>query len=257
MSDRVPGWSLAWSDEFDGGAGARPDPATWTMQTGAGGWGNGELQYYTDSGENAFLDGAGNLAIVVRQPEPGSRDERYGGSPYTSARLITKDRVPLRYGLVEARIQIPDGRGIWPAFWLLGQDIDEAGWPQCGEIDIMEILGRDPAVAHATVHGPGYSGARGIHAAHRAPASLADGFHVYAIVWEPGGIRWYLDGQQYAAVVPGDLPWRKTWVFDHDFFVVLNVAAGGTWPGYPDRSVTFPRTMLVDYIRYYRPRAAG
>jgi beta-glucanase (GH16 family) len=155
----VPGWSLAWSEEFDGDAGSPPDPGTWRMETGNGGWGNEELQYYTDSGENAFLDGGGNLAIVVRRPELAVREDRYGGCGFTSARVISKGRVTLRYGLVEARIQIPDGRGIWPAFWMLGQDIDEKGWPQCGEVDIMEILGQDPAVLHATVHGPGYSGA--------------------------------------------------------------------------------------------------
>jgi beta-glucanase (GH16 family) len=257
MSDRMPGWSLAWSDEFDGEAGSPPDPATWQMQTGAGGWGNEELQYYTDSGENAFLDGAGHLAIVARRLDPGMADSGYGEAGYTSARLISKDRVPLRYGLVEARIQIPAGRGIWPAFWMLGQDIDSAGWPQCGEIDVMEILGHDPATAHATVHGPGYSGARGIHASHRARTSLADGFHVYSVAWEPGGIRWYLDGQQYACVTPGDVPRRKAWVFDHDFFVVINVAVGGTWPGNPDSSLTFPRTMLIDYIRHFAASAPG
>jgi beta-glucanase (GH16 family) len=151
----VPGWSLAWSEEFDGDAGSTPDPGTWRMETGNGGWGDEELQYYTDSGENAFLDGGGNLAIVVRQPEPAVREDRYGGCGFTSARVISKGRMALRYGLVEARIRIPEGRGIWPAFWMLGQDIDEKGWPQCGEVDIMEILGQDPAVLHATVHGPG------------------------------------------------------------------------------------------------------
>jgi beta-glucanase (GH16 family) len=256
MSERGPGWTLAWSDEFGGEKGSPPDPATWRMETGDGGWGNGELQYYTGDGGNAFLDGSGHLAIVARRPEPGSRDKRHGGSRYTSARLTSKDRVPLRYGLVEARIQVPAGRGIWPGFWLLGQDFDTVGWPRCGEIDIMEILGHEPEVLHATAHGPGYSGAGGIHASHRARTSLAGGFHVYALAWEPGRIRWYLDGQMYAEVTPRDLS-RKTWVFDHDFFLVVNVAVGGTWPGNPDRSLSFPRTMLVDYIRHYTAPASG
>jgi len=203
MGGDVPGWSLAWSEEFEGDAGSPPDPRVWRLETGAGGWGNEELQYYTDTGDNAYLDGDSHLAIVVRKPEPGLRDDRYGGCSYTSARLSTKDRVSLRYGLVQARIQVPDGRGVWPAFWMLGQDIDEAGWPQCGEIDIMEILGHDPAVLHATVHGPGYSGAGGIHASHHARASLADGFHVYSVIWEPGRIRWYLDDHLYAEAAPG------------------------------------------------------
>ena len=256
MSDGVPGWSLAWADEFDGEAGSPPDPGTWRMQTGGGGWGNEELQYYTDGTENASLDGDGNLAIVVRQPDPVAREDRYGEYAYTSARVISKDRVAVRYGLVEARIQVPDGRGIWPAFWLLGQDFDAAGWPRCGEIDIMEILGHDPAVVHAAVHGPGYSGAAGISASQRARASLAGGFHVYSIAWEPGRIRWYLDGHPYAAVTPRDLRGRR-WVFDHDFYLLINVAAGGNWPGNPDPALTFPRTMLIDYVRHYTAPAPG
>jgi beta-glucanase (GH16 family) len=246
MDDGVRGWSLAWSEEFDGDPGAPADPRIWQMETGAGGWGNEELQYYTDGSENVFLDGAGHLAIVVRQPDPKLRDGRYSGCAYTSARLISKDRVALRYGLVKARIQVPDGRGIWPAFWMLGQDIDSAGWPQCGEIDVMEVLGQDPAV----VHGPGYSGAAGVTASHRAGVSLAAGFHVYCVAWEPSRIRWYLDDQLYATVVPGDLRGRP-WVFDHDCYLLINVAVGGTFPGNPDSTVTFPRTMLIDYIRHY------
>ncbi len=250
MSDRVPGWSLAWSEEFDGAAGGLADPRTWRMETGGGGWGNGELQCYTGGSENAFLDGASNLAIVVGRPEPGLRHDRYGGCGYTSARLISKDRVSLRYGLVRARIRVPDGRGIWPAFWMLGQDIDRAGWPRCGEIDVMEILGHDPAVVHATVHGPGYCGSAGVTASHRAPASLAAAFHVYSLAWEPGRIRWYLDDQMYATVTPDNLRGRP-WVFGHDFYLLINVAVGGTFPGNPDTSLTFPRTMLIDYIRHY------
>jgi beta-glucanase (GH16 family) len=256
MGDRVPGWSLAWSDEFDGDAGSPPDPGTWRMETGGGGWGNGELQYYTGDTANASLDGSGNLAIVARQPDPVARADRYGGYSYTSARVISQDRLALRYGLVEARIKVPDGQGIWPAFWLLGQDFDGTGWPGCGEIDVMEILGHDPAVVHAAVHGPGYSGAAGISASHRARASLAGDFHVYSIAWEPGRIRWYLDGQQYAAATPRNVR-RRPWVFDHDFFLLLNVAVGGNWPGNPDSSVTFPRTMLIDYVRHYTPPAPG
>lgn len=242
--------SLVWSDEFDGPAGAPPDPGAWRMQTGGGGWGNEELQYYTDGTGNASLDGAGHLAIVARRADPPAREDRYGGYGFTSARLNSKDRVAFRYGLVEARIRIPQGRGIWPAFWMLGSDIDEVGWPRCGEIDVMEVLGQEPAVLHGAAHGPGYTAAAGFSTAHRARASLADDFHVYSIAWEPGRIRWYLDGMPYATVTPADLR-GKPWVFDHDFFLLLNVAVGGTWPGRPDRSVTFPQTMLVDYVRLY------
>jgi beta-glucanase (GH16 family) len=245
------GWSLRWSDEFDGPAGSPVDSGTWEAETGGHGWGNEELQYYTGGAENASLDGAGNLAIVVRRVDRDLR-ERYGGCEYTSARLISKDRVAFTYGLVRARIQLPRGRGIWPAFWLLGQNIDEVAWPQCGEIDIVENFGKDPAVVHGTVHGPGYSGGAGITGSHHAGASLADDFHVYSVDWEPGRIRWYVDENVYATVTPEDLN-GKPWVFDHDFFLLLNVAVGGTLPGAPDSSVSYPQTMLVDYVRIYAP----
>jgi beta-glucanase (GH16 family) len=232
----LAGYTLAWSDEFDGPAGSPPDPSAWRPQTGGHGWGNAELQYYTGGTENACLDGDGHLAITVRRLEPGVR-HRYGGCEYSSARLTSKDHVTLRYGAVQARMRLPGGRGIWPAFWMLGQDIDQVGWPRCGEIDVMENFGRDPALVHGAVHGPGYTGGAGISANHRAAASLADGFHVYSVAWEPGRIRWYLDG--------------RPWAFDHDFFLLLNVAVGGTAAPVPDGSVSFPRQMLVDYVRVY------
>jgi beta-glucanase (GH16 family) len=245
------GWTLVWSDEFDGAAGSRVDAATWRPEVGGHGWGNAELQYYTDSVENAALDGAGNLAIVARQIEPHLRDRLYCGCPYTSARLISKDRFAFSYGLVQARIRVPPGRGLWPAFWMLGQNIDHVGWPQCGEIDVMENFGKDPTVVHGTVHGPGYSGAAGVTASYDAGANLADGFRVYAVVWDATTIRWYLDDQLYATVTPGDLG-GNAWVFDHEFFLLLNLAVGGTFSVTPDSSVAFPQAMLVDYIRVYR-----
>ena len=158
MNDRapgeLPGWSLVWSDEFVGAAGSPVNPAVWQPEVGGHGWGNKELQYYTDSTENAALDGAGNLAITVRRPDPQLAQRRFSGCRYTSARLTTKDRVFFAYSMVQARIRLPEGRGIWPAFWMLGQNIDEVGWPACGEIDVMENFGKDPAVVHGTVHGP-------------------------------------------------------------------------------------------------------
>jgi beta-glucanase (GH16 family) len=235
-----PELSLIWSEEFDGPAGSPVDPDTWQLDVGGHGWGNEELQSYTGGTENASLDGAGNLAIVARRSD----------SRYTSARLISKDRVAFTYGLVEARIQLPTGRGIWPAFWMLGQNIDEVGWPYCGEIDVMENVGQEPAVVHGTVHGPGYSGSAGVTESHDADTSLADGFHVYSVNWEPDRIRWFLDGELYSTVTPADLR-GNPWVFDHDFFLLVNVAVGGTLPGNPDPSVTFPQTMLIDYIRVY------
>jgi beta-glucanase (GH16 family) len=235
-----PESSLIWSEEFDGPAGSPVDPDIWQPEVGGHGWGNEELQCYTEGTENASLDGAGNLAIVVRRSD----------SQYTSARLISKDRVAFTYGLVQARIQLPTGRGIWPAFWMLGQNIDEVGWPQCGEIDVMENVGQNPEVVHGTVHGPGYSGSSGVTAWHDAGRSLAGDFHVYSVNWERDRIRWFLDDELYSTVRPDDLR-GNPWVFDHDFFLLVNVAVGGTLPGNPDASVTFPQTMLIDYIRVY------
>ena len=253
MSDRglgeLSGWSLAWSDEFEGPAGSPVDPAVWQPEVGGHGWGNEELQYYTDGTSNAALDGAGNLAIVVRRIDPELRGQ-FGGCEYTSARLITKDQMVFSYGLVQARIRLPSGRGIWPAFWMLGQDMDQVGWPQCGEIDVMENFGRHPTVVHGTVHGPGYAGPDGITASFDAGIPLADDFHLYSVVWEPGRIRWYLDDQLYSTVTPDDLQ-GNPWVFDHDFFLLLNVAVGGTFSVSPGPSATFPQIMLVDYIRLY------
>ena len=244
-------WTLAWSDEFDLADGSRPDPSRWVHDLGGGGWGNNELQTYTDRPENAAIrDGA--LVITARA-------ERFAGSDghprdYTSARLKTKGRVEQTYGRFEARLQLPRGAGLWPAFWMLGADIDGAGWPECGEIDIMENIGREPRTIHGTLHGPGYSGGAALSGAVQSPsgAAFADGFHVVAVEWEPREIRWYLDGRQYFARTAGDLPGGARWVFDHDFFVLLNVAVGGNWPGNPDPAITFPQEMKVDYVRVYR-----
>jgi beta-glucanase (GH16 family) len=227
-----------WSADFDGPAGTPVDTAVWRAEVGGHGWGNNELQTYTAEVANASLDGNGRLAITVR------RD----GAGFTSARLITKDRLSFRYGLVQARIRLPRGRGIWPAFWMLGQDLDAVGWPGCGEIDVLENFGTDPAVVHGTVHGPGYSGPAGITGSHTAGADLADDFHVYAVRWEPGRIRWYCDDVLYHSVRPADLGGRP-WVFDHDFFLLLNVAVGGTMSTSPDDATVFPQTMLVDPVR--------
>lgn len=244
----ITGCTLAWSDEFDGPAGSPPDPGAWQPQTGGHGWGNAELQYYTGGTENAWLDGAGHLVIAVRRLDPGARG-RYGGCEYSSARLTSKDHVAFRYGVVRARMRLPGGRGIWPAFWMLGQDFDEVGWPRCGEIDVMENFGTDPALVHGAVHGPGYTGSA-VTVSHRAGVSLSDDFHVYSVAWEPGRVSWYLDGRRYATVTAGDLR-GQPWVFDHDFFLLLNVAAGGTPAPAPDGSVIFPQRMLVDYVRVY------
>ncbi len=237
------GWQVVWEDQFDG---PTLDSTKWVRETGGGGWGNAELEYYTDRGSNARVEG-GHLIIQALQ-------ESFGNREYTSARLKTQNLGAWRYGRVEARIQIPRGQGLWPAFWMLGEDIGQVGWPECGEIDIMENIGREPAVVHGTVHGPGYSGANGKGAPYQlTTGTFADSFHVYAIEWEPQAIRWYVDGYLYHSVTPQDLPGR--WVFDHPFFIILNVAVGGNWPGSPDQTTVFPQTMLVDYVRVYQQQA--
>jgi len=244
-----PGYALRWADEFDGPAGTPPDASRWQAETGGHGWGNEELQYYTGSVSNAALDGAGNLAITVRRAEPRDATAQRA---YTSARLITKDKVALRHGLVQARIKIPCAHGIWPAFWLLGQDFDEAGWPACGEIDVMEHFGTGTSLIQGAVHGPGYCGGRGITGTRKMGRSLGRDFHVYSVGWEPGRIRWYVDGKLYHTVTPADLGGRS-WVFDHDFFLLLNVAVGGVASRPPDSTTGFPQVMLVDYVRSYAP----
>jgi len=247
-------WKLVWKDEFSGTNGSAVDASKWVSETGGGGWGNNELEYYTKRLDNAYQQD-GNLVIKVLQ-------EKYTGDDgvtrnYTSARLKTLGKFSQTYGRFEARIKIPRGQGLWPAFWMLGTDIEKPGWPGCGEIDIMENIGKEPALVHGTIHGPGYSGGHGIGAAYALPDALpadqrfADDFHLFAVEWEPNVIRFYVDDHLYATRTPADLPKGAKWVYDHPFFVLLNVAVGGDWPGNPDASSEFPQTMLVDYVRVY------
>jgi beta-glucanase (GH16 family) len=249
-----PSSSPIWSDEFDGPAGASFDRAKWVADTGGLGFGNNERQFYTTRAENVALDGLGHLVITARAEPPSSAYGCwYGRCGYTSARLKTRGLFAQAYGRFEARIRIPRGQGLWPAFWMLGTDIDAVGWPRSGEIDIMENIGREPAIVHGTLHGPGYSGANGIGRADTlSSGAYADDFHIFAVSWQPNEIRWYVDGRLYHRVTPGDLPQGTAWVYDHPFFLLLNVAVGGGWPGDPDTSTTFPQTMVVDYVRVYR-----
>jgi beta-glucanase (GH16 family) len=250
-SPQPPSWTLAWSDEFDGANGSRPDESRWVYDLGGGGWGNQELQTYTSRTDNAVIrDGA---LVITARAEPFTGSDGIARD-YTSARLKTKDRFAQSYGKFEARIQVPRGQGIWPAFWMLGADIDAVSWPQCGEIDVMENIGREPTTIHGTMHGPGYSGGGGLGTGTPSPDGkpFADAFHVFAVEWEPGEVRWYLDGRQYFSRKPSDLPAGTRWVFDHDFFLLLNVAVGGSWPGNPDATTTFPQEMKVDYVRAYK-----
>jgi beta-glucanase (GH16 family) len=233
--------AAVWSQDFDGAAGSAPDPSVWNLETGGGGWGNGELQTYTSSRSNSALDGAGNLVITA---------QREGDGSYTSARLTTQGKFTPQYGRVEARIQIPRGQGIWPAFWMLGADLPTNAWPGAGEIDVMENVGSEPHRVHGTVHGPGYSGGEGLTSTYHHPQgwSFADDFHVFAVDWTPGSITWSVDGEVYHQVTPASTG-GDPWVFDKPFFLVLNVAVGGAWPGYPDGTTPLPQQMKVDYVR--------
>jgi len=248
-----PAWTLTWQDEFDGAAGASFDSTKWAADTGGHGWGNQEREFYTTRAENVSLDGDGHLVITARAESPAAGYQCwYGACLYTSTRLKTTDRFEQAYGRFEARLRIPRGQGLWPAFWMLGADIGSVGWPQCGEIDIMENIGREPNAVHGTMHGPGYSGANGIGGTAQAPGPLADDFHVFAVEWEPGSVRWFVDGRAYFQATAASLPAGARWVFDHPFFLLLNVAVGGNWPGDPDAGTTFPQQMVVDYVRVYQ-----
>jgi beta-glucanase (GH16 family) len=253
-------WQLIWSDEFDDPVGTMPDALIWQPEIGDGmlngltGWGNAELEYYTDSSENTSADGEGNLVITARKIDAESSNLLcwYGPCEYTSARLITRDRLELEYGRVEARIKLPSGQGLWSAFWLLGNNLDEVSWPQSGEIDILENIGREPATAYGTLHGPGYSGSEGIGAGYDlADGNLSDDFYVYAVEWSPDQIRWFIDDTNYFTATPESLPDGTEWVYNHPFFIILNLAVGGNWPGAPDETTTFPQTMQVDYLRVF------
>ncbi len=244
-------WSLVWSDEFDGPSGSAVNSSKWSFDIGGNGWGNNELETYTDRTVNAHVEGG--LLVIKALKETFTGTDGITRN-YTSARLLTKNKFTQAYGRFEARIKIPYGQGLWPAFWMLGDNIGTVGWPTCGEIDIMENIGKEPSIVHGTFHGPGYSGAQGISAAYALPngQKFSDDFHTFAVEWEPNVIRFYVDGLLYKTRTPADLPAGKSWVFDHPFFVILNVAVGGGFPGNPDATTVFPQQMLVDYVRVYQ-----
>jgi beta-glucanase (GH16 family) len=239
---------ITWQDEFNSSAGTPVNSAKWNFDIGGHGWGNNERQYYTNSTSNAVHDGAGNLVITARKENPNNYNCHYGRCEYTSARLLTNGKFTQAYGRFEARIKVPRGQGIWPAFWMLGNNFGSVGWPASGEIDIMENIGREPNTVYGTVHGPGYSGAGGITGGRNIGTPLANAFHTYRVDWEPNSIIWYLDGVEFHRVDPSRLNGNR-WVFDHPFFMILNVAVGGNWPGFPDATSTYPQQMLVDYVR--------
>ena len=234
---------LVMQDEFD--VAGVPNSAIWSFDIGTGnnGWGNSELEYYTKRPENIIVKD-GMLQITAKK-------EAYLGSQYTSARILTKGLFAQKYGRFEARIKMPYGKGIWPAFWLLGDETNESVWPNIGEIDIMEYKGQEPTVVHGTIHGPGYSGGNAITKSYSLKNDRFDtGFHVFGIEWGEKYINFYVDNVLYNQITPDKVSGK--WVFDHPFYIILNLAVGGSYVGSPDSETVFPQTMYVDYVRVYQ-----
>jgi beta-glucanase (GH16 family) len=246
-----PGWTLTWSDEFNGPNGASPDPAKWKFDIGGGGYGNHELESYTNRPVNAHQQDGHLIITALKETHTGpDRIKRL----YTSARILTKGLFSQPYGRFEARMQLPTGKGIWPAFWLLGSNIDSNPWPECGEIDIMENIG-DPTQIYSTLHGPGYSRDHAISAHFTLPPGEAvnTAFHLYSVEWTPDDIKFFFDDHLITHRIHADLPPNTHWAFDHPFFILFDLATGGDWPGNPDQTTTFPQQMVVDYVRVYKP----
>jgi len=244
----VTKFNLVLEDNFD--VDGAPNPDLWTYDIGRGsgndGWGNNELQFYTDRPENVIVQN-GYLIITAQQ-------ESFGGAAYTSARLKTQGLFDQKYGRFEARMKLPQGKGIWPAFWMLGNNFEQVGWPQCGEIDVMEYLGNKPTEVFGTIHGPGFAGANSIGKKYNLTKGRFDTeFHVFGIEWFENHINWYVDDVLYSQITRKKVEDEGgQWVFDNPFFMILNLAVGGNLPGSPDNNTTFPQRMIVDYVRVYQ-----
>lgn len=263
MATAATPWTLAWSDEFDGAAGSGVDTSKWSHDIGDGcpqgncGWGNREKELYTAARENIALDGRGHLAITARRAAPGLSCY-YGPCRYTSAKITTRGRMEAAPGRVEARIKLARGQGLWPAFWLLGADFPATPWPDCGELDVMENHGSRVESTSSAIHGPGYFGQTPfVHAVTRTGDTFADDFHTFAVVWDSLHIRFFVDDSLHYAVDRRDIEQHGRWVFDQPFFLILNLAVGGTFDEDPRSDSIFPATMLIDYVRVYRPAPPG
>lgn len=232
--------NLVWSDDFNSNT---LDQTKWTYELGGGGWGNNELQSYTNTPENVFLDGS-HLVIRARQ--------QAGSNVYTSGRLITKGKQSFQFGRIDVRAKVPKGKGVWPAIWMLGADIDQNNWPVCGEIDIMELRGSKPREMLSTMH---FGNSTATHqykgTTKQLTADLSDEFHVFTVVRSRNLMRFFLDGQEYYRFTNADVG-SFSYPFNNPFFVILNVAVGGNFDGNPDGSAVFPQQMEVDYVRYFQ-----
>ena len=237
--------NVVWADEFNTDGALDTSKWIYNIGTGQNGWGNNELQYYTDRAENIKIED-GMLHITAKK-------ETFMGSNYTSSRILTKGLYESKYGRYEARIKLPWGKGIWPAFWLLGDNSNgTVVWPQVGEIDIMEYRGQDPTVVHGSVHGPGYSAGEASTKSYTLENDRFDtGFHIFGIEWGPKYINFYVDDVLYNQITPKDV--TGDWVFDNnEFYIIMNLAVGGSFAGNPSSETVFPQTMMVDYVRVYQ-----
>jgi beta-glucanase (GH16 family) len=250
-------WTLVWSDDFDGAAGSPADAAKWGHDLGDGcssgicGWGNNEKEYYTNAPENVALNGQGQLQIVARQA-PSGLACYYGACRYTSAKLTTRGKMNAAPGRVEARMKLPAGQGLWPAFWMLGSGFPGLGWPACGELDIMEHKGSVPTASSSAIHGPGYSGNTPFaHTNDLGSARLSDDFHIFGVEWNAEQVLFTVDGVAHYIVGRVDLQQYGNSILDRPYFVILNLAVGGNFDGDPRSDAIFPATMLVDWVRVY------
>ncbi len=251
-------WLPVWREEFDGPAGAPVSSASWVYESGDGcrvgicGWGNQEKESYSSSTENVSLDGEGHLALVVRKA-PAGLACYYGPCRYSSGRIKTKGKVSVQPGRVEARIRIPSGQGLWPAFWLLGAAYPETPWPRAGELDVMENHGSNPRSISSAIHGPGYSGSQTpfVHDTPLPTGRYSDDFHLFAVEWDSTRVRFLVDDVEHYVATRTAVEAKGAWVFDQPFFVILNLAIGGHFDGDPASDAMLPATMLVDFVRVY------